>query len=200
MRNAQIKRETKETIIDLILELDGQGNANISTGVGFLDHMMELFVKHAKFDCNLICKGDIQVDDHHSVEDIAICLGKALGEALGTKKGIVRYGDIVLPMDEALILTAVDISGRGYLGLDLDIKAEKVGTFDTELVEEFLLAFVRSAGLTLHIKQLAGKNAHHIIEGVFKSLARALRASVAIDEKFKDEIPSTKGIIEGIDL
>lgn len=200
MRNAQIKRETKETIIDLILELDGQGNANISTGVGFLDHMMELFVKHAKFDCNLICKGDIQVDDHHSVEDIAICLGKALGEALGTKKGIVRYGDIVLPMDEALILTAVDISGRGYLGLDLDIKAEKVGTFDTELVEEFLLAFVRSAGLTLHIKQLAGKNAHHIIEGVFKSLARALRASVAIDEKFKDEIPSTKGIIEGLGL
>ncbi len=200
MRNAQIKRETKETIIDLILELDGQGNANISTGVGFLDHMMELFVKHAKFDCNLICKGDIQVDDHHSVEDIAICLGKALGEALGTKKGIVRYGDIVLPMDEALILTAVDISGRGYLGLDLDIKAEKVGTFDTELVEEFLLAFVRSAGLTLHIKQLAGKNAHHIIEGVFKSLARALRAAVAIDEKFKDEIPSTKGIIEGLGL
>ncbi len=195
MRKSEIKRDTAETKIALTLDLDGTGKSEIATGCGFLDHMLTLFAKHGRFDLAVDCDGDIDVDDHHTVEDIGICLGKAFNEALGDKKGIVRYGNFTLPMDEALILCAVDISGRDYLAYKLDIPTEKVGTFDTELVEEFLLAFVRNAGLTLHVVQLAGTNSHHIIEGAFKCLARTLRQAVNIDEKFKDEIPSTKGVL-----
>ncbi len=195
MRTSEIKRDTAETKIALTLDLGGTGKSDIATGCGFLDHMLTLFAKHGRFDLTVNCNGDIDVDDHHTVEDIGICLGKAFNEALGDKKGIVRYGNFTLPMDEALILCAVDISGRDYLAYNLDIPTEKVGTFDTELVEEFMLAFTRNAGLTLHIVQLAGTNSHHIIEGTFKCLARALRQAVNIDEKFKDEIPSTKGVL-----
>lgn len=195
MRNSQISRKTAETDIALTLNLDGTGVSEIDTGVGFLDHMLTLFSRHGRFDLTVKCTGDTQVDDHHSVEDIGICLGKAFSEALGDKRGICRYGDITLPMDEALILSAVDISGRAFLVYDLDIPTEKVGTFDTELVEEFFIAFAANAGITLHIRQLAGRNAHHIIEGAFKSVARSLRKAVAIDPDCADEVPSTKGVL-----
>lgn len=195
MRNSQYSRKTAETDIALTLNLDGTGVSEIDTGVGFLDHMLTLFARHGRFDLSVKCVGDTQVDDHHSVEDIGICLGKAFSEALGDKRGICRYGDITLPMDEALILSAVDISGRAFLVYDLDIPTEKVGTFDTELVEEFFIAFAANAGITLHIRQLAGRNAHHIIEGAFKSVARSLRKAVAIDPDCADEVPSTKGVL-----
>lgn len=195
MRSFEIKRTTAETDITLKINLDGTGKSNIDTGVGFLDHMLELFARHGRFDLDVKCVGDIKVDYHHTTEDIGICLGKAILSALGDKKGIVRYGSTILPMDEALILTAVDISGRGMLVKDLDIKASKVGDFDTELLEEFLIALTRTAEMTLHVRQLVGSNAHHIIEGTFKSLARSLKTAVAIDEKFSGEIPSTKGVL-----
>ena len=193
MRNYEIKRQTAETDISLSLELDGSGKSNISTGCGFMDHMLTLFASHGCFDLQISCDGDVEVDYHHSVEDVGICLGKAFAEALGECRGITRYGSMILPMDEALIMTAVDISGRDCLVYGLEIPTEKVGDFDTELVEEFFVAFVRNAGITLHVKQLAGTNSHHIIEGAFKSLARALRIAVSIDSKKADEIPSTKG-------
>lgn len=195
MRYSEIKRKTAETDISLRLDLDGEGKSNINSGCGFLDHMMTLFAKHAHYDLDINCKGDVEVDYHHTVEDIGICLGKAFLEALGDKRGITRYGDIILPMDETLIMCAVDISGRDYLGFALDIPAYRVGDFDTELCEEFMLAFVREAKLTLHIRQLAGKNSHHIIEGTYKALGRTLAKATAVDPRFKDEIPSTKGVI-----
>ena len=195
MRQSTIKRTTAETDILLTLDLDGTGKSTIDSGCGFLDHMLTLFSRHGRFDLTLSCKGDTYVDDHHTVEDIGICLGLALKEALGDKRGIVRYGDTALPMDESLILTALDISGRPYLGFDLQIPTEKVGSFDTELVEEFFLAFVRNAGCTLHIKQLAGKNSHHIIEGTFKSFGRTLRKAVSLEAGFENDIPSTKGVL-----
>lgn len=195
MRNAEIVRNTAETQITLTLNLDGTGKSEIATGVGFLDHMLTLFAKHGRFDLKVSCQGDTWVDDHHTAEDVGIALGQAFKQALGDKKGITRYGNMILPMDEALILTAVDLSGRGLLGCDLQIPTEKVGTFDTELVEEFWLGFVRNAEATLHIRQLAGTNSHHIIEGAFKSAGRSLRAAVAIELAFADEIPSTKGVL-----
>ena len=195
MRKAGIDRKTAETDISLTLDLDGNGRSDIQSGLGFLDHMLTLFAKHGRFDLTLKCTGDTQVDGHHSAEDIGICLGQAFREALGDKKGIVRYGDTTLPMDEALILTAVDISGRAYLACDLNVPAQKVGDFDTELVAEFWAAFVRSAACTLHIRQLAGMNSHHIIEGVFKSAARTLRKACALDPALGDEVPSTKGTL-----
>ena len=195
MREATITRKTAETDIRLTLNLDGSGKSDVQSGLGFLDHMLTLFAKHGRFDLTLRCAGDTQVDGHHSAEDIGICLGQAFREALGDKKGIVRYGDTTLPMDEALILTAVDISGRAYLACELSIPAQKVGDFDTELVAEFWAAFVRSAALTLHIRQLSGMNSHHIIEGVFKSAARTLRKACALDPALGDEVPSTKGTL-----
>ena len=195
MRTSNIKRTTAETDIFLTLNLDGTGVSQIDTGCGFWDHMLTLFAKHGRFDLIVTCKGDTQVDDHHTVEDIGIALGVAFADALGNKRGICRYGSTTLPMDESLILTAVDLSGRAYLGYDLSIPTQKVGTFDTELVEEFLLGFVRNAGATVHVRQLAGSNSHHIIEGAFKSLARSLKAAVAIDMAFANEIPSTKGVL-----
>ena len=195
MRNATIIRKTNETDITLSLALDGSGNSAVDTGCGFLDHMLTLFARHARFDLIVNCKGDTQVDDHHTVEDVGICLGQAFAEALGDKKGICRYGDTVLPMDEALILSAVDLSGRATLRYNVDIPAAKVGTFDTELAEEFWLAFTRTAACTLHIRQLDGSNSHHILEGSFKSVARSLRAAVAIDPAFAEDVPSTKGVL-----
>ena len=195
MRTAQIQRKTAETDICLSLNLDGSGVSEINTGCGFLNHMLTLFAKHGRFDLNVTCKGDIDVDDHHTVEDIGIALGDAFAQALGEKRGIIRYGNMILPMDEALILCAVDISGRACLCYDLQIPTEKVGSFDTELTEEFYQGFTRRAGLTLHIRQLAGTNSHHIIEGAFKAVARAMRAAVAIDTAYADEIPSTKGVL-----
>ena len=195
MRTSQISRKTAETDIRLFLDLDGDGTSKIDTGCGFLDHMLTLFARHGRFDLNVECKGDTWVDDHHTVEDVGIVLGTAFAEALGNKRGICRYGDTILPMDESLILTAVDLSGRAFLGYALDIPTEKVGTFDTELCEEFWLAFVRTSACTLHIRQLAGKNSHHIIEGTFKSVARSLRDAVAIDPLFANDIPSTKGVL-----
>ncbi len=195
MRTAEINRKTNETDISLSLNLDGTGKSEINSGVGFLDHMLTLFARHGRFDLTLRCDGDTYVDDHHSVEDIGIALGQAFTKALGDKRGIVRYGSFILPMDETLILSAVDISGRSYLNYDLNIPTQKVGTFDTELCEEFFLGFVRNADLTLHIKQLEGKNSHHIIEGTFKCVARCMKQAAAIDEAFKDEIPSTKGVL-----
>lgn len=195
MRTSTINRKTAETDIALTLNIDGTGLSNIDTGIGFLDHMLTLFSRHGRFDLNLTCKGDIHVDAHHSVEDIGLCLGGAFAEALGDMRGITRYADLTLPMDEALVLCAVDISGRSWLSLNVDLNSEKVGTMDTELVEEFLLAFVRRANITLHIKQLAGSNAHHIIEACFKALARALNKAVKIEEAYRDEIPSTKGVL-----
>lgn len=195
MRTAKIDRKTNETDIKLSLNIDGTGKSNIESGCGFLDHMLTLFASHGKFDLETKCDGDTYVDDHHTTEDIGIVLGQAFSQALGDKKGIVRYGDTVLPMDEALILTAVDFSGRSYLGYSLDIPTQKVGTFDTELVKEFFLAFTRNANLTLHIKQLDGENSHHIIEGAFKSVARSIRNAVKIDSDFADEIPSSKGVL-----
>ena len=193
MRGSKIVRKTAETDIVLSLDLDGSGKSVIDTGCGFFDHMLTLFSSHSCFDLNVKCVGDVNVDYHHSVEDIGICLGKAFAEAIGDCKGICRYGNMILPMDESLILTAVDVSGRSCLSYGLNIPTEKVGDFDTELVEEFMIAFVRNAGITLHIQQLAGTNSHHIIEGAFKSLARSLRTAVATDPKKIGEIPSTKG-------
>ena len=193
MRQTTVNRKTGETDITLTLNLDGKGIASIDSGCGFLDHMLTLFSKHGGFDLSLTCKGDTYVDDHHTVEDIGITLGKAIAEALGDKRGITRYGFFILPMDESLILTSLDLSGRCTLCCDLNLPAAKVGTFDTELVEEFFAALTRSAEMTLHIQQLAGKNTHHIIEGTFKSFARSLKAAVAIDANNADQIPSTKG-------
>ena len=194
MREAVIERKTAETDIRLRLALDGSGTGEIESGIGFLDHMLTLFARHGRFDLSLTCKGDTKVDGHHSAEDIGICLGQAFREALGNKGGINRYGDIILPMDEALILAAVDISGRAHLSCDLQIPARKVGTFDTELTEEFWAAFVRSAAVTLHIRQLAGRNSHHIIEGVFKAVARTLRKAADVDPALEGALPSTKGL------
>ena len=212
MRTVNIHRKTAETDIQLTLNLDGEGKAVIDSGCGFLDHMLTLFAKHGGFDLTLTCKGDTYVDDHHTVEDIGISLGAAFSQALGDKKGVYRYGSCVLPMDEALILSAVDLSGRDFLGYELPIPDEKVciheglsydlpiptkqvGAFDTELVQEFWLGFVRNAGVTLHIRMLAGTNSHHIIEGTYKSVARSLRDAVAIDPRFADSVPSTKGVL-----
>lgn len=213
MRTATINRKTAETDITLTLNLDGKGEGKISSGNGFMDHMLTLFAKHGRFDLWLDCKGDTEVDFHHSAEDIGICLGLAFKEALGDCKGITRYGDIILPMDEALIvctadlieekieteeaalLCATDISGRSHLGLDLPLPSSRVGDFDTELVEEFLIAFVSNARITLHLKKLAGKNTHHIIEGAFKALGRTLAKAIKINPEFQDEIPSTKGVL-----
>jgi imidazoleglycerol-phosphate dehydratase len=195
MRASEIKRKTAETDISLKLNLDGVGNSEVNTGCGFLDHMLTLFSKHSHFDLAVKCIGDTRVDYHHTVEDIGICLGKAFFEALGDKKGIVRYADKTIPMDEALVLVAVDISGRDYLGYSLAIPSYRVGDFDTELCEEFMQAFVREAKITMHVRKLAGENSHHIIEGAFKAMARALSAAVKIDSDFADEVPSTKGVI-----
>ena len=195
MREGNVSRKTNETDIALYLSLDGTGKGNIDTGCGFLNHMLTLFSKHARFDLDVKCVGDTDVDYHHTSEDVAICLGKAFAEAIGDKKGIKRYADIILPMDEALIMCALDISGRGGLYFNLDIPSCKVGDFDTELFEEFFRAFVRESGITLHIRQLSGSNSHHIIEGTFKAVARVLGQGVSIDEKYKDEVPSTKGVI-----
>ncbi|MCQ2411924.1 MAG: imidazoleglycerol-phosphate dehydratase HisB [Sphaerochaetaceae bacterium] len=195
MRRSEIVRKTGETDIRLTLDLDGQGTSEIATGVGFLDHMLTLFARHGRFNLCVSCKGDTYVDDHHSTEDIAIALGQAFKEALGDKRGIKRYGDITLPMDEALILAAVDVSGRGMLCYNANFLTEKVGTFDMELVEDFFISLATNAGMTLHIKQLDGRNSHHIAEGMFKAVARALRTAVSIDECAKDEIPSTKGVL-----
>lgn len=195
MRAAEIIRKTAETDIALSLNLDGQGKSNIDTGCGFLDHMLTLFAKHAHYDLTVKCVGDTYVDYHHTAEDIGICLGKAFSDSISDKKGIRRYGDKTIPMDEALILCAVDISGRDYLGYSLDIPAYKVGDFDTELVQEFFMAFTREAKITLHIRQICGVNSHHIIEGAFKAVARALSYATEIDAKYANEIPSTKGVI-----
>lgn len=195
MRISECNRTTKETDIQLSLNLDGTGKSEIDTGCGFLNHMLTLFASHGRFDLKVVCKGDIDVDDHHTVEDIGICLGKAFWEALGEKRGITRYGSFLLPMDEALIQTALDISGRSCLSYHLQIPAQKIGTFDTELVEEFFQAFVRQCPMSLHILQLAGTNSHHIVEGAFKSVARSLRIAVAIDATNPNSIPSTKGVL-----
>ena len=195
MRTSEIIRNTAETKITLRLNLDGTGKSEINTGCGFLDHMLTLFSRHGRFDLTVHCQGDTQVDYHHTTEDIGIALGTAFAQALGDKRGICRYGDTLLPMDEALILTAVDLSGRSFLGFDLPIPAQKVGDFDTELVEEFWLGFVRKAECTLHIKEFSGSNSHHIIEGAFKSAARSLKKAVLIDPIYADEIPSTKGVL-----
>ncbi len=195
MRTANIDRKTAETDISLHLNLDGKGDSTIQTGCGFLDHMLTLFAKHGRFDLTVKCVGDTYVDYHHTVEDIGICLGKAFSQALGDKKGIVRYGDTTLAMDESLILSAVDISGRGGCYYALNIPTPKVGDFDTELCQEFFIAFARDAGVTLHLRQLAGGNSHHIIEGTFKSVARSMKKAVAIDKAFANEVPSTKGML-----
>ena len=195
MRQAEINRTTAETDIKLRLDIDGRGVSNIDTGCAFLDHMLTLFARHGRFDLEVCCKGDIEVDYHHTVEDIGIALGDAFAKAMGEKRGIVRYGSCILPMDEALILSAVDISGRSHLSFSLDVPTEKVGDFDTELVREFWLGFIRRAAVTLHIKKLDGDNSHHIIEGAFKSVARSLRTALAVEERFADEIPSTKGVL-----
>ncbi|WP_394980933.1 imidazoleglycerol-phosphate dehydratase HisB [Candidatus Allofournierella excrementavium] len=195
MRTAKLRRTTGETDVAVVLDLDGTGKSEISTGCGFLDHMLILFARHGRFDLTVQAKGDTWVDDHHTVEDVGITLGDAFARALGEKRGVTRYGSTILPMDEALILTAVDLSGRGLLCYDLAIPTEKVGTFDTQLAGEFFAAFARRADLTLHVKQLAGANSHHIIEGAFKSLARSLRTAVAIDPAAAGEVPSTKGVL-----
>lgn len=195
MRKSEIKRKTAETNIELSINLDGQGASNIDTGCGFLDHMLTLFASHGGFDLDVKCNGDVNVDYHHSVEDVGICLGQAFKEAIGDCKGIKRYGNMILPMDEALVLCALDVSGRAYLAYGLQIPNEKIGDFDSELVEEFFLGFTRNAGVTLHLKQLDGRNSHHIAEGAFKAFARALREAVSIDEKRADKVPSTKGVL-----
>ena len=195
MRKTTIVRETTETAIDMSLTVDGRGEYDVDTGCGFLNHMLELFARHGRFDLEVKCLGDMHVDAHHTTEDIAISMGQAFRDALGDKKGITRYGDIILPMDEALIMAAADISGRGRFHCDFDIRARKVGDFDTELVVDFFEAFAVNAGITLHVRQIAGRNSHHIIEGAFKAVARALRKCVKIDEENKDVIPSTKGTL-----
>ena len=194
-RTAEILRNTAETQITLKLDLDGKGTAFVDTGIGFLDHMLTLFARHGNFDLEVTCKGDLNVDFHHSTEDIGICLGMAFSQALGNMSGITRYGNIILPMDEALILCAADISGRSYLSYELSIPAEKVGTFDTELTEEFFLAFTRKAGMTLHLRQLAGTNSHHIIEGAFKAFGRTMKQAISHDASQEGRIPSTKGVL-----
>ena len=195
MRTSEITRRTAETDIRLTLNLDGTGTGEIDTGCGFLDHMLTLFKKHGRFDLTVKCVGDTNVDDHHTVEDIGICLGQAFAQSLGDMAGIARYAHIILPMDEALILAAVDVSGRDTLVYALDVPAQKIGAFDTELVKEFWLGFVRKANLTLHLRQLSGENSHHIVEGAFKAVARSLRQAVAVDPDLNGEIPSTKGIL-----
>ena len=195
MRKAEIQRKTSETDIQLSLCLDGTGKADVQTGVGFLDHMLVRFARHGRFDLDVLCKGDTWVDDHHSVEDIGIVLGAAFAKALGEKRGIRRYGSMLLPMDEALVLCAVDLSGRSCLRLTADIPSQKIGTFDTELVEEFFLGFTRSCGAALHIRQMDGTNSHHIVEAMFKAFGRAMREATSFDEAAKDEIPSTKGVL-----
>lgn len=195
MRTSEIIRKTNETDIKLKLNIDGTGKYNNDTGCGFLNHMLDLFSKHGRFDLEIVCKGDVDVDDHHTVEDIGIALGEAFAKAIGDKRGIARYGSMMLPMDEALILCSLDISGRSFLGFDVKIPASKVGNFDTELVKEFMLALTRSLGLTLHVKMFEGENSHHIIEAIFKALGRALKTAVSIEEAYKDEIPSTKGVL-----
>lgn len=194
MRTAEITRNTAETNISLKVNLDGTGKTEVNTGVGFLNHMLTLFAAHGKFDLDVRCVGDTDVDDHHSVEDVGICLGQAFRQALGDKRGITRYGSFLLPMDEALILAAVDISGRSSLNDALEIPTEKIGSFDTELVEEFFLGFTRSCPMSLHLRKLAGTNSHHIVEGAFKAFGRAMKAAVALDGT--DKIPSTKGVLE----
>ena len=195
MRTARIARKTNETDITLTICLDGRGVSAIQSGVGFLDHMLTLLARHGGLDLDVTCHGDTQVDDHHSVEDIGICLGRAFAEALGDKRGITRYGQFLLPMDETLVLVACDLSGRDYLGWSVDLPAQRVGDFDTELGKEFFLAFVRACPMSLHIRQMAGENTHHILEAVFKGAGRALKMAVAPDEKHRDEIPSTKGVL-----
>ena len=195
MRNAEIIRKTAETDITLSLELDGTGRSEINTGCGFLNHMLTLFSAHGRFDLNISCKGDTDVDDHHTVEDIGIALGQAFAKVLGDKKGITRYGNMILPMDEALILCAVDLSGRDHLGYSLEIPTQKVGTFDTELVREFFLGFVRNCPCALHFKQFSGVNSHHIIEGAFKAFGRAMKQAAAIDPALGNAVPSTKGLL-----
>ncbi len=195
MRTAEITRTTAETDIRLALNLDGTGRSEIATGCGFMDHMLTLFARHGRFDISLTCRGDTYVDDHHTVEDIGIALGDAFRQALSDKRGVTRYGSMILPMDEALILTAVDLSGRGHLEYALEIPTEKVGAFDTQLVKEFFLGFTRNAQCTLHIRSLSGENSHHIIEGAFKSIGRSLKQAVAIDREYAGEIPSTKGVL-----
>ena len=195
MRSADIKRDTRETQIQLSLNLDGTGKADIATGVGFLDHMLELFARHGDFDLTVRCQGDTQVDGHHSVEDIGICLGRAFAQALGDKRGITRYGQFLLPMDETLVLSAVDLSGRDYLGWAVELPSAKVGDFDTELAKEFWLAFVRNCPASIHIRQMAGENTHHILEAVFKGMGRTLKMAAAMDPRHAGEIPSTKGVL-----
>ena len=195
MRTATIKRDTRETQIELTLNLDGTGKASIASGCGFLDHMLELFARHGDIDLTVKCNGDTHVDYHHSVEDIGICLGKAFTEALGAKRGIPRYGQFLLPMDETLVLCACDLSGRDYLGWGVELPSMTVGDFDTELAEEFWLAFVRNCPASIHIRQMAGKNTHHILEAIFKGMGRTLKMAVAMDEKHLNEIPSTKGTL-----
>ena len=195
MRTTEISRETSETDIFIRLTLEGRGDSNIDTGCGFLDHMLELFARHGRFDLTVSCHGDIHVDYHHTVEDIGICLGQAFAKTLGDKKGIRRYADTILPMDEALILSAVDISGRGGCYYDMELPTERVGDFDTELDQEFWIAFAQNAGITLHLRKLAGRNTHHILEGGFKSVARSLKTAVSIDPEFSTEILSTKGML-----
>lgn len=195
MRVAEISRKTAETDVYVKINLDGTGVNDISTGIGFLDHMLVLFSKHGRFDLTVKCNGDLEVDGHHTTEDIGIALGQTFKEALGDKRGIKRYGSTILPMDEALILTAVDISGRPYLRYRMQIPAPMVGDFDTELLREFVIAFAFNAGITLHVRRLDGVNSHHIIEGTFKSLGRTMRKAVSIDDGAKDEIPSTKGVL-----
>ena len=196
MRTAQISRTTAETAITLSLSLDGSGISDVQSGVGFLDHMLTLFAKHGRFDLTLRCKGDTNVDDHHSAEDIGIALGEAVSAALGDKRGITRYGSVLLPMDESLVLCAIDLSGRSCLRYNAQIPSQKIGTFDTELIQEFFLAFTRKAGVTLHLRQLDGENSHHIAEAMFKAFGRALSQAVRIDPLYAGEIPSTKGVLE----
>ena len=195
MRMSEIKRKTAETDISLKVDLDGSGKSEIDTGCGFMDHMLTLFARHGRFDLAVTCKGDVKVDYHHSVEDLGIVLGSAFAESLGDMRGIERYADIILHMDETLMLCAVDISGRDYLGFDVSIPAAKVGDFDTELVKEFFLGFVRKAAVTLHFKELAGENTHHIIEAMFKAFGRTMAKAVKINEEYEGEIPSTKGVL-----
>ena len=195
MRRKKIVRDTKETKVVFALEIDGTGAYEINTGCGFLDHMLELFTRHGRFDIAVDCNGDTQVDYHHTVEDIGIAMGMAFREALGDKKGICRYGSMMLPMDEALVLCAVDISGRSFVDFDVEMPTEKVGDFDTELTKEFILALAREMGLTIHVRMLAGENSHHITEAIFKGMGRALRQACAIEEEYADEIPSTKGVL-----
>ncbi len=195
MRVAEITRKTKETDIYLKLDIDGSGKAEIKSGCAFLDHMLDLFAKHGKFDVTVKCKGDTDIDFHHTTEDIGICLGQAFNKALGDKAGITRFADTVLPMDEALVMSAVDVSGRSFCSVSLDVKTSKVGDFDTELVNEFFVALANNMNCTLHIRQLSGSNAHHVIEATYKSVARSLKQAVSIDKKYANEIPSTKGVL-----